>query len=96
MTEPRAFRYVVTNMFGCAIGGSEYKFSCVVYASTEDEARDWGMTVAIRYASKFGFPPHGVMPTFDEIEHNSNVFACSDAEGEDHTCAVGEFPMALR
>jgi hypothetical protein len=96
MTELRAFLYVVTNMYGCAIGGSEYKFSCVVYALTQDEAHDWGNTVAIRYASKFGLPPHEVMPSFDEILHNSNVFACDEPEGADHVCAVGEFPTALQ
>ena len=95
MSESRAFLYVVNNMMGCAIGISDYGFSCVVYALTEDQARDWGITVAIQYAAKFGFPPHAIQPSDDEIVRNSMVLDCPDPEGADHTCTVGEFPESL-
>ena len=96
MPEPSAFLYMVNNMTGCAIGISDYGFSCVIYAASEDEARDWGITVAIEFAAKNGFSPHAIKPSDDEIVRNSFVLECPDPDGADHTCRLGEFPEALR
>ncbi|MFK7817682.1 MAG: hypothetical protein AB8G99_03100 [Planctomycetaceae bacterium] len=90
------FLYVVSNMMSCAFGVSDYGFSCVIYADTKDDARDWGATVAKRYASRFGFPPHGIRPDDSEIVQNSVVIVCPEPEGADHTCIVGEFPRSLQ
>lgn len=82
-------------MAGCAIGVSDYGFSCVVHAATREEAQDWGITVAIEYAHKFGFPPHNIKPGDDEIVRNSSVSDCPNPEDVDHACAVGQFPESL-
>ncbi len=97
MPEPLPYLYVVSNLTGCAIGISDYHFSCVVYAKSEDEAKAWGIDVATEYANKFGFPPHAINPGREQIVYNSCMLPCDadQAAGADHVCHVGEFPDSL-
>lgn len=58
MLDRRPYLYIVNNMTGCAIGISDYGFSCVIYATSENEAISWGKDVATEYARRFQAPYH--------------------------------------
>lgn len=96
MQDKSRFLYVVSNMLGCAIGVSDYGFSCVIHATSREEAEVWGHEVAEEYATRFGFHPHGIKPTADEIRSNGFVMNCDDVTGADHECDAGSYPEALQ
>jgi hypothetical protein len=95
--------YIVANMMGCAIGVSDYHFSCVVDAASKQEAAAWGHEVAVRYSERFGFAPHGLRIGPKEIATNAFVFrekvvqrGDDEEEAKTIACRAGELPSVLR
>lgn len=65
------FRVIFSNLTGCAIGISDYYWSVVIEAPTDDEAKKIGISYAEELSRTTGFPPHGLR--LGEFEINKAV-----------------------
>jgi hypothetical protein len=95
----KRYDYFVSNFLGCALGISDYYFSCVIQADTEEEAKSWGIHVATLYSERFGLPPHQLRIPRNKIEQNSFMLLESEGKQGDtatvRECRVGELPNVL-
>jgi hypothetical protein len=95
----KRYDYILSNPSGCALGISDYCFSCIIHADSEAEAKSWGIHVATLYSERFGLPPHQLRIPRNEIEWNSDVFLKPEGkQGNPATeleCRVGELPIEL-
>lgn len=97
MTDQKPYLYTVTNMFGCVLGVTDYGFSCVVFAESEEDAHSWGLRVATEYAARFGFHPHKLKPDEAQIKSNSYVWEYDgDPSRADCVCHYGSYPVDLQ
>ncbi|MGC3966539.1 MAG: hypothetical protein QM775_03975 [Pirellulales bacterium] len=86
------FNECLTGVFGV----SDYCFSCVVEAESEEQAFEWGQRVAKEYNDRFGLLPRGRKLGDEELIENGGVTEWDVADDEHlhkHLfCRVGELP----
>ena len=74
----KPYTYFVANLTGCAIGISDFHFSCCVCAESADIAEEWGLHVAALYAERFGLPPHNIKLNRDEVARAGSLVVHKD------------------
>ncbi|HWB08805.1 MAG TPA: hypothetical protein VG826_06265 [Pirellulales bacterium] len=70
MEEKRQFSVGVTNLTGCAMGISDINWYTTVSASSETEAAELAVKLAMAASADGGLPPHGIQLSEKEIRQN--------------------------
>jgi hypothetical protein len=94
------YLFFVMNLGGCILGESDYSFSCIINADNQRKAEQWAIVIATRYSQKFGFAPHNLKISPQEITHNIFFVETRDEQEEINQmeCPVanyGEIPAFL-